>query len=319
MALISIPFTFSAGAVIIASQHNSNFSTIFSDYNGNIDNNNIVSAAGIFYSKLTLTGGIVNADINTSAGIVGSKLNLASPGAIGGTTPSTGAFSTLKVGTTNQGDILYDNGTSLIRLTPGTVGQSLITGGAGANPAWGAPGGLYTAGTYLICNISIITSTTATSYTKILEVYLPRGGTLTTKFGLSAYSDGARTGFGRIYRNGSAVGTERSASAAGTNWAEFSEDISGWSPGDLLQIYAKVDAASGISVCGGLRLYTALPVIEALSSSIGTNSVSWQGTGAPATLQLTTMGARGDTYVDVAGGATTTLYVKTAATTWTAK
>lgn len=142
MALITLPFTFSAGAVIIASQHNSNFTTISSDYNGNIDNTNIVAGAGITYSKLTLTGGIVNADINASAAIAASKLSLVSPGAIGSTTPNTGAFTTLKVGTANQGDILYDNGTSLVRLTPGTSGQALITGGASANPAWGTGGSL---------------------------------------------------------------------------------------------------------------------------------------------------------------------------------
>lgn len=138
MSLISIPFTFSAGAVIIASQHNSNFTTISSDYNGNIDNTNIALSAGIVYSKLSLTGSIVNADINASAAIIGSKLNLSSPGAIGGTTPSTGAFSTLKVGTTNQGDILYDNGTTLVRLTPGTSGYFLQTQGNSANPQWAA-------------------------------------------------------------------------------------------------------------------------------------------------------------------------------------
>ncbi len=147
MSIISIPNTFSAGAVIIASQHNSNFSTIYSDYNGNIDNTNIVAAAGITYSKLTLTGGIVNADVNASAAIVASKLNLTTASAIGTTSPAAGKFttleatSTLKLGTTNQGDIIYDNGTSLVRLTPGTSGQALITGGAGANPAWGSGAG----------------------------------------------------------------------------------------------------------------------------------------------------------------------------------
>lgn len=136
MALITIPFTFSAGAVIIASQHNSNFTTISSDYNGNIDNNNIAALAAIAYTKLNLTGSIVNADISASAAIVASKLVLTSPGAIGSVAPNTGAFTTLKVGTTNQGDILYDNGTSLIRLTPGTSGQYLKTQGAAANPIW---------------------------------------------------------------------------------------------------------------------------------------------------------------------------------------
>lgn len=52
MALISIPNTFTVGAVIVASQHNANFSTIYTDYNGNIDNNNIAAAAGIVDTKL---------------------------------------------------------------------------------------------------------------------------------------------------------------------------------------------------------------------------------------------------------------------------
>lgn len=140
--IISVPFTFSAGAVIISSQHNSNFSIIYGDYNGFIDNNNISASAAIAYSKLNLALGIVNADINASAAISASKINLTIPGAIGGTTPAAGTFTaleattTLKLGTTHQGDVLYDNGTSLVRLTPGTSGQFFTTGGASANPSW---------------------------------------------------------------------------------------------------------------------------------------------------------------------------------------
>lgn len=52
MALISIPNTFTVGAVIVASQHNANFSIIYSDYNGNIDNTNITAAAAIVDTKL---------------------------------------------------------------------------------------------------------------------------------------------------------------------------------------------------------------------------------------------------------------------------
>ena len=74
MSILSIPNTFSAGAVIIASQHNSNFSVIYSDYNGNIDNTNIAPAAAIAYTKLVLTGSIVNADVSASAAIVDTKL-----------------------------------------------------------------------------------------------------------------------------------------------------------------------------------------------------------------------------------------------------
>lgn len=39
---------------------------------------------------------------------------------------------------TTQGDVLYYGASALARLAAGTAGQKLITGGAGANPAWGA-------------------------------------------------------------------------------------------------------------------------------------------------------------------------------------
>lgn len=154
MALITIPNTFSAGAVIVASQHNSNFSTIAADYNGNIDNNNIASAAAIAYSKLNLATSIVNADVSASAAIANSKLNLAS------------ITGTINIGTAHQGDIFYDNGTTLTRLTPGTSGQFLQTQGVAANPIW-AGGGVS----------QIFTSSgTFTAPTGITKVYLTMVG-----------------------------------------------------------------------------------------------------------------------------------------------
>jgi hypothetical protein len=38
---------------------------------------------------------------------------------------------------TTQGDLVYRDGSGLVRLGAGTAGQVLQTGGAGANPAWG--------------------------------------------------------------------------------------------------------------------------------------------------------------------------------------
>ena len=52
MAIIAKPNTFSAGATIIASEHNANFDTIYNDYNGNITNANIASNASITDTKL---------------------------------------------------------------------------------------------------------------------------------------------------------------------------------------------------------------------------------------------------------------------------
>ena len=42
----------------------------------------------------------------------------------------------IAMGSDVQGDILYHNGTSYVRLAAGTAGQVLQTGGTGANPSW---------------------------------------------------------------------------------------------------------------------------------------------------------------------------------------
>jgi len=73
MALITRNYTFTNGTVINANEVNDNENTLFNEINGNL----------------------TNANIKAGAGIVGSKLDLSTPGAIGGTTPSTGAFTTL--------------------------------------------------------------------------------------------------------------------------------------------------------------------------------------------------------------------------------
>lgn len=107
MSTIAKPYTFSAGATIVAAEHNSNFDTIYSEFNGSISNTNIASNAAIADTKLAQL---------TSAGKVSA-------------TAITG-------GSDAQGDILYHNGTSYVRLGVGTDGQGLTTQGASANPTW---------------------------------------------------------------------------------------------------------------------------------------------------------------------------------------
>lgn len=63
MSLVTKPYTFTAPNTIIASEHNSNFDTIYSDYNGNITTANISASAAIPYSKLSLTTSIRITDI----------------------------------------------------------------------------------------------------------------------------------------------------------------------------------------------------------------------------------------------------------------
>ena len=55
MALVDKEFTFSVGATVIAAEHNTNFNTIYNDYNGNITDANIAAGALIQLSKLKLS------------------------------------------------------------------------------------------------------------------------------------------------------------------------------------------------------------------------------------------------------------------------
>lgn len=77
MTLLSKPNTFSAGTTIKSADVNSDFDTLYNDYNGNI----------------------TNANISASAAILGTKLDLTSVGAIGSTAASAGKFTTLEATT----------------------------------------------------------------------------------------------------------------------------------------------------------------------------------------------------------------------------
>lgn len=87
----------------------------FADLNAEFDN--------------VLTHSITNADVSATAAIVGSKLDLSVPGAIGGTTPAAGAFTTLGASGT------------LSVTGAATLGSTVSTGGkltAGANEIEGS-------------------------------------------------------------------------------------------------------------------------------------------------------------------------------------
>jgi len=72
------------------------------------------------------------------------------------------------------------------------------------------------------------------------------------KFDLKS-ANGAITVYGRIYRNGVAVGTEQSTSS--TTYNTYSEDISGWSAGDLIQLYTHTSSAGIVVYVQNFRVY----------------------------------------------------------------
>ena len=63
------------------------------------------------------------------------------------TVPASGQW--IDLASAAQGDVLYHNGTSYVRLPAGTSGQVLVSGGAGANPSWGA-GGLFSSYAFIV-------------------------------------------------------------------------------------------------------------------------------------------------------------------------
>ena len=74
-----------------------------------------------------------------------------------------------------------------------------------------------------------------TTPTKLFEIILSRGGELRISLDIKN-SASAGTAHAQIYRNGGAVGTQRNESS--TSPSTISEDIAGWTVGDLVQLYA---------------------------------------------------------------------------------
>lgn len=212
-----------------------------------------------------------------------------------------------------QGSILYFSATGTISiLDPGISGQFLKTQGAAANPLWSNLFASYTAGDYSVIEDNNFSTTSSSTPQKISEFILPRGGTLRIKFFIA---NGTGTAKGRVYRNGSAVGTDRSGTGL------YSEDISGWSSGDLCQLYIN-DNAGGNTIYGGaFQLYEGTPLMEAINRVTYIPTRTYYGPASPVTMgsSINTLGNIGDLFINNSGGASTTLYVKTAATTWTAK
>lgn len=113
-------------------------------------------------------------------------------------------------------------------------------------------------------------------YTLIKQVSLSESiNAVRIKFTL-ATSSALRPAYGRIYRNGAAIGTERVTDEE--LGEEFSEDFTGldWEAGDLIQIYAYIQSGIGhvtvsdMQFCydraiiglGGWTLVTGIPIIE---------------------------------------------------------
>ena len=106
----------------------------------------------------------------------------------------------------------------------------------------------------------------STSYSKIKDIGpVPPGilsGTLRIKFAINETSTG--TSYGRIYKNGVAVGTARSTLDA--TYTTYSEDISDWQEGDTIELWGYHNIGSGNGNVKEFRVYCDYEEISLVSS-----------------------------------------------------
>jgi len=213
---------------------------------------NVISASSQLGANVVLTGAIkdgeiVNADISASAAILGSKLQVLSAGVNAGVIGSGGIVNA----DINAGAAITDGKLATISTASKVDGAALynlgnIPAGAGTIPAANAPAAAYptaTAGTHIVAKSEAeTTGGTTTSYTLIKEITMGKTGTFTISFELK--NQAGQTAYGKIYKNGSAVGTERINSS--NSYVNYDENLA-FVAGDLIQIYGH-NSSAGLSV-----------------------------------------------------------------------
>lgn len=110
------------------------------------------------------------------------------------------------------------------------------------------------AGEYLEVSTGGGTVYYGSGWTKIKEIYIPFGGTYRVRFDLFP-SELSAACYAQIYKNYTAYGTAVSA----VDNAAYTQDIGGWSPGDLLQLYLYVAGYGKSATTTYLRLYSGNP------------------------------------------------------------
>lgn len=111
----------------------------------------------------------------------------------------------------------------------------------------------YVLSSSIIVSHDAVAQTTSLTAVKVKTITIGADlqNTKTLRITFDLASIGTSTVNGQVYRNGVAVGTLRSAGVGGST---FSEDISGWSAGDAIQIYAYKSPSSTRAEVSNFRL-----------------------------------------------------------------
>jgi len=279
--------TYVSGTTIQAADVTNNEDAIFNYLSAGVDTfkdgsiigADISGAAAIATSKidfsdsLTISGALTFTGNNTFAGTTIADIGTITTGIItsinlqGGSLKADTMDGTdlinVSIGTETSTGMIYVNDANdkIDGLgAQGTSGQYLKSAGAGADPTWATltdTAGTASAGDVLSSTASADTLrnyTGNTSYTATAKsIRVPRDGTYRIKFVCDVTGGG--TSNVKIYRNTSAVGTEQDCDGS-----TFSEDIAGWSAGDLVNFYWKNSVGGGFGVAiSNCRVYEATP------------------------------------------------------------
>jgi hypothetical protein len=209
-----------------------------------------IGEVGVSKSNVHITSGAIQLRNNETA-----KITLASDGSIalaGGITMGTAGYIRTS-GKDNYADttagIFLGYDTDAYKLNIGDATKSLKWSGSDLILTGKLIGSSnladYTAGDAVVASALVEVGRITTAYVKVKEVYVARAGTIRVKFSIKTGTTG-NVVKGQVYRNGGAVGTERAMSSE--SFTEYSEDIAGWSSGDLVQLYIKVQSAVGETV-----------------------------------------------------------------------
>ena len=181
---------------------------------------------------------------------------------------------------TDHGPLLGSGKGAITAMGVGSDGMVMI-GQNGADPQWKTLSGVlrlaasgavtisnnafnnYTAGNYIELASDTEEQTAQTSYTILKQFRITKAGTLRIKFSLATASAGI-IAYGRIYKNGSSWGTERSTTKA--TYTEYSEDLAGWAVGDTIDLYVKTQSGSYAAMVRNFRVYAANPIMPQVLS-----------------------------------------------------
>jgi len=221
------------------------------------------------FSTITDLGTVADGEftlIDINGGTIdGATLGASSAVTITSADINGGSLDNVNIGTTTAtGELIVNNSSDYADGlgSQGTSGQVLTSAGTGANPTWTTIIAAATAGdvgantdgsiSTFTCDTEREKTSASESYTKFKEIVAPKSGTLRIKFTLRSPGGAAA----RIYRSGVAVGTEQTLN---NNTTEFSEDIAGWTRGDLIQVYAKTTSGTATVAISNFRIYEATP------------------------------------------------------------